>query len=162
MLKMKSLLKRKKSILLTCSLNLPSILMTGRENSATHPTKLPLLMNFGLNSITKDGLSGKSTTLNTKEKVLLAIWLATWRMDTSEILINISENTALLFMVSTERKETMRLMVFSCGEEQKSLKPGKSTTLMNISLSPNLMRMIQLFKKKLPSIGSTLTRLTQF
>jgi hypothetical protein len=72
MLKMKSL-KRKKSILLTCSLNLPSILMTGRENSATHPTKLPLLMNFGLNSITKDGLSGKSTTLNTKEKVLLAI-----------------------------------------------------------------------------------------
>jgi len=80
-------------------------------------------------------------------------------MDTSEILINISENTALLFMVSTERKETMRLMVFSCGEEQKSLKPGKSTTLMNISLSPNLMRMIQLFKKKLPSIGSTLTRL---
>ena len=73
MLRMKNQLKRRKSILLTCSPNLPSTLMTGRESSATHPTKLPLLMSFGPNSIIKDGLSGKSTTLNTKEKVLLAI-----------------------------------------------------------------------------------------
>ena len=71
--KKKSQLKRRKSILLTCSPNLPSTLMIGKGSSVTHPTKLPLLTSFGLNSITKDGLSGKSTTLNTKEKVLLVI-----------------------------------------------------------------------------------------
>lgn len=159
--KKKSQLKRRKSILLTCSPNLPSTLMIGKESSVTHPTKLPLLTSFGLNSITKDGLSGKSTTLNTKEKVLLVIWLATWKTDTSEILTSISENTALLSMVSTERKETTKLTVFSCGEELKSLKHGKSTTLMSSSPSPDLMRTTQLSKNSLPSIGSTLTRLTQ-
>jgi hypothetical protein len=73
MLRKKNQLKRRKSILLTCYPNPPSTSMIGKESSVTHPTKLLLLTNFGLNSIIKDGLSGKFTILNMKEKVLLVI-----------------------------------------------------------------------------------------
>lgn len=61
-------LYKKRKTLLTLFLNLHSILMTGKENSAMLLINMPLSMSFGENSIMMDGLFGEFITLNTKVK----------------------------------------------------------------------------------------------
>jgi len=69
--KMRLTLKKRKSILSTYSLNLLSILTIGKDNFVIPLIKPQLLSSCGANLTTKDGLSGKFTTLNTKERELL-------------------------------------------------------------------------------------------
>jgi hypothetical protein len=64
------LLRRKTPLI--SSPNLPSTLMTGKENSAMPLTNTPPSNNSGVNLTTKDGPFGRSNTSSTKARELLA------------------------------------------------------------------------------------------
>lgn len=142
---LKTLLMNSHLLLSTFSISKPLLWTTS--------IKRPQLRRCGKPLILKDSPSGKSTTLNTKVKVLKSIWPITSR-EVSWKDSETSENTPLDPSVFTEMNQTLKLEDFGSGEELTFPSKSRNTLHMNIILSQKLITPPKKEKNSLRNIGA--------